>query len=447
MIDYNIISTGSQGNAVVIEHKILIDCGVSFKALAAEYRTLKLVLLTHIHSDHFHPSTLRLLASNRPTLRFACCAWLCKPLVDAGVPVSQIDVLDPGHLYGYGICNVIPHMVKHNVPNCGWKVWLDGRKLFYCTDMNNLNGISAPNYDLYMVEANYDDKDIQAKIAEKKLTGEYSNLADSDTQALLSNLLQNAGVSDLRIQTFFDHVQKFNNAVDPAWLTTGFENAKPLDLKYDPYSMQDAWTEKYDTFPGWNCRITACGLFGDFITVTGKADLDSAEDTLFMDYETLDSDPESLCGDERQKFDALFAPVKTTNTTDIPTHLKTIQQEWKKRGLSFIEDDKIRLVSVVLHDQFSETDNSLMIGHVGVMLPTSDAVYFVEKVAFQEPYRLLKFKNRTELSDYLMLKYDNSWGQDTAHTFILENSDLMDGWRILEEQESTVYKGLHRVGI
>ena len=135
MIDYNIISTGSQGNAVVIEHKILIDCGVSFKALAAEYRTLKLVLLTHIHSDHFHPSTLRLLASNRPTLRFACCAWLCKPLVDAGVPVSQIDVLDPGHLYGYGICNVIPHMVKHNVPNCGWKVWLDGRKLFYCTDI------------------------------------------------------------------------------------------------------------------------------------------------------------------------------------------------------------------------------------------------------------------------------------------------------------------------
>ena len=113
---------------------------------------------------------------------------------------------------------------------------------------------------------------------------EYSNLADSDTQDLLSKLLQDAGVSDLRIQTFFDHVQKFNNAVDPAWLTTGFENAKPLDLKYDPYSMQDAWTEKYDTFPGWNCRITACGLFGDFITVTGKADLDSAEDTLFMDY-------------------------------------------------------------------------------------------------------------------------------------------------------------------
>ena len=122
---------------------------------------------------HLQPTTLRLLAENRPTLRFACCAWLCKPLVDAGVPVSQIDVLEPGHMYGYGICNVRPDMVKHNVPNCGWKVWLQSGKLFYCTDMNNLNGITAPNYDLYMVEANYDDAEIQAKIAEKKLNGEY----------------------------------------------------------------------------------------------------------------------------------------------------------------------------------------------------------------------------------------------------------------------------------
>lgn len=87
---------------MVIDQKILIDCGVSFKALSKVYRALKLVLLTHIHSDHFQPTTLRLLAENRPTLRFACCAWLCKPLVDAG----EIDVLEPGHMYGYGMPDV-----------------------------------------------------------------------------------------------------------------------------------------------------------------------------------------------------------------------------------------------------------------------------------------------------------------------------------------------------
>ena len=88
---------------------------------------------------------------------------------------------------------------------------------------------------------------------------EYSNLVDSDTQALLSKLLQDAGVSDLRIQTFFDHVQKFNNAVDPAWLTTGFENAKPSDLKYDPYSMQDAWTENMTPSPAGTVGLPLVG--------------------------------------------------------------------------------------------------------------------------------------------------------------------------------------------
>lgn len=63
---------------------------------------------------------------------------------------------------------------KHNVRNCCWHIWLnDGSKVFYATDMGNLNGITAPYYDLYLVEANYRDEEIQAKIAEKKVNGEY----------------------------------------------------------------------------------------------------------------------------------------------------------------------------------------------------------------------------------------------------------------------------------
>lgn len=49
-MEYEIISSGSQGNAVVINKNILIDVGVSFKALKNVYKDLKLVLLSHIHS-------------------------------------------------------------------------------------------------------------------------------------------------------------------------------------------------------------------------------------------------------------------------------------------------------------------------------------------------------------------------------------------------------------
>lgn len=42
-------------------------------------------------------------------------------------------------------------------------------KAIYATDTNNLNGVQALGYDLYLIEANYRDEDIQAKIAEKRL--------------------------------------------------------------------------------------------------------------------------------------------------------------------------------------------------------------------------------------------------------------------------------------
>ena len=105
MIDYNIISTGSQGNAVVINKVILIDCGVSFKALQPFYKALKLVLLTHIHSDHFNKQAIKILARERPTLRFACCRWLANPLVSCGVEKSRIDILDFDKMYENGICH------------------------------------------------------------------------------------------------------------------------------------------------------------------------------------------------------------------------------------------------------------------------------------------------------------------------------------------------------
>lgn len=44
-----IISTGSKGNAVILNGSILIDCGVSSRKLEPYAKKLKLVLLTHVH--------------------------------------------------------------------------------------------------------------------------------------------------------------------------------------------------------------------------------------------------------------------------------------------------------------------------------------------------------------------------------------------------------------
>ncbi|QIK70869.1 hypothetical protein G7062_11430 [Erysipelothrix sp. HDW6C] len=149
-----VISTGSRGNAVLYDN-ILVDCGVSYKSLAPFLDSIKLVLLTHIHQDHFKPNVIRKIAMDKPLIRFVCCEWLAQSLFDLGV--RNIDVLEIGKLYDYKIAKVSPVKLYHDVPNCGWRIFTE-KKIFHATDTYTLDGISAKGYDVYAIEHNYDEE-------------------------------------------------------------------------------------------------------------------------------------------------------------------------------------------------------------------------------------------------------------------------------------------------
>ena len=85
----------------------------------------------------------------------------------------------------------------------------------------------------------------------------YSNLTDADSRKLLNEALADANVDETRTKLLLDRVDQFNASVKSEWLTGGFESAAPTETRYDPYEMQDLWTEKNGSFPGYNCRITA----------------------------------------------------------------------------------------------------------------------------------------------------------------------------------------------
>lgn len=169
---------------MVINGSILVDCGVSFKALGSVYRALHIVLLTHEHSDHIHPATIRRLAQERPTLRFACCEWLVQKLVACGVEKKNIDVLTIGAKHDYKRFQIVPIQLYHNVPNCGYRFFMDGEKAIYATDTGSLDGIEAKGYDLYFLEANYTDADIWQRIEEKQKSGKFVY----ETQAMQNHL-------------------------------------------------------------------------------------------------------------------------------------------------------------------------------------------------------------------------------------------------------------------
>ena len=177
---YEVIATGSTGNATVIEDSILIDIGVPFKKIEPYADRLKLVLLTHAHGDHFNPATVSALARRRPALRWACCSWMVPFLLTADVDKRCIDVTLPDHALRYSASlNTSPFVVnpvqlKHNVSNCGWRVFIDGQSMIYATDTGSLDGISAKDYDLYFIEANHTRDELAERVAEKELRGDYA---------------------------------------------------------------------------------------------------------------------------------------------------------------------------------------------------------------------------------------------------------------------------------
>lgn len=178
---FDVIATGSKGNAVVINGSILIDCGVPFKALEEVKKDLKLVLLTHAHGDHFKPRTVRALHKERPTIRWGCCEWMVGPLLEAGVDKRVIDVIQPDcpgqttrALCYNNFAVVSPVTLIHDVPNCGWRICLGKKTIFYATDTATLDGVEAQGYDLYLIEANHTQEELEARAQAKLEAGEFA---------------------------------------------------------------------------------------------------------------------------------------------------------------------------------------------------------------------------------------------------------------------------------
>ena len=172
MIPTRVISSGSEGNAVIYDKAIMVDCGVTLKALNDVKRSLKIVLLTHQHGDHLKLRTLQRLQAERPTLRIACADFLLEKLED----LNNIDVLQVGKLYDYGAFKASPVKLYHDVPNVGWRIFLNsGKKIFHATDTVHLEGITAKGYDLYAIEHNYCEEYIQQAIEEAHAKGEYTH--------------------------------------------------------------------------------------------------------------------------------------------------------------------------------------------------------------------------------------------------------------------------------
>lgn len=168
---HNILSTGSKGNAIIYFNSILVDVGISFSRIEPYLKDIQIVLLTHQHSDHFKLNVIKRIQEERPSIRFGCGEFLADKLQG----IRNLDIYESGKMYDYGVFKISPIILYHDVPNFGYRIFKDGKKLIHATDTYTLEGISARDYDIYALECNYDEERVYDIIREKQYRGEYAH--------------------------------------------------------------------------------------------------------------------------------------------------------------------------------------------------------------------------------------------------------------------------------
>ena len=156
---YKVISTGSKGNAVIVD-RMLFDCGVSFKALKEYLYDIDYLFVTHRHSDHLKPQTLLQIRKVFPHIRV-----IGNYDVAYTVPV---DVITNNTVeYTLKKYQVLPFKNYHDVPCQGYSVSFKGINIIYTTDTASLQDAPIMKYDYLFLESNHDENKLKGLSANK----------------------------------------------------------------------------------------------------------------------------------------------------------------------------------------------------------------------------------------------------------------------------------------
>lgn len=253
-----------------------------------------------------------------------------------------------------------------------------------------------------------------------------SNIYSEEDRTICRDKLIESGLDDKRVDKFMEMVKSYNEDVNGELpYKNGFVETE--NIKTDYTKTVDEFY-KTENKIGSNCRINTFELLlGNIEIKRVKSDNTS---TLDFDKSSLENEfPELFTKDETTKFETYFAPVKAKISTDKKDQIAEIKKAVNSRGIKWNDKIDAKIISVWFHNDDEIDGNILFIGHTGALVPFGDKLMFIEKLSFNEPYQAVIVNNRTELSDYIMEKYDVEYNQKTTRPFIFENGSLMKNFR------------------
>lgn len=218
---YEELFSGSDGNCYIYNDDLMIDMGLSYKKVKPYIKNIKILMLSHCHSDHFNIKTIKSVIDNYPLIHIICGKWLVQDLVENNIPKKNIWVLETNKKYNLGKYTIELVETIHDVPNCAFKIKINktGYKIFHATDLGNLDNITAKNYDLYCIEANYKEELLKKHRREKDENYEYDytyrvenkHLSYEQAMDFLVTNMGNNSVFNLLHKSKYNFEEKDNN--------------------------------------------------------------------------------------------------------------------------------------------------------------------------------------------------------------------------------------------
>lgn len=190
---FNIIQSGSKGNATLIEYNgcvLLIDMGIPLKCLrdgcdAINKKPLNIdtLLLTHSHSDH--TSGIRYL----DPLPIYC--------TKGTRTKGDIRIVEVGKPFMVGDIEITPIEASHDAENTvGYILCGDNEKLVYLTDTgyipsNTLEMIK--NADYYIIESNHDRRMLlktnRPELLKQRILSDQGHLCNEDSAFYMADVI------------------------------------------------------------------------------------------------------------------------------------------------------------------------------------------------------------------------------------------------------------------
>lgn len=158
-MNYEIISSGSKGNCVIV-NDVMIDAGVPFNKIKEKLYGIKYLIITHIHQDHLNIKTLTKIAANFPHIRLIGNFEVHNVFAMNYIANAGFEIETEHYIFK-------PFELAHDVLCYGYCWRFEDKEIFYATDTATLENAPQGAYDYLFIESNHDEEKLERARGQK----------------------------------------------------------------------------------------------------------------------------------------------------------------------------------------------------------------------------------------------------------------------------------------